>query len=839
MIRDIRSFLRRLRRDWIHCGMAILILGVAVGATAAAYVLIDSLVLHPLEIPTLNRVVKIVGLASGNLPTADPVLWWKQAPSLEYLALDRGGVVAAQAREWRGQVSADEVSSEYFHVFAVKLFRGRDFGHEDELPAENHVVILSHSFWKSHFEDQALPLGSTLQLNRIPYMIVGIAPESLDGLATDLWIPRCLDPTQDLDLSSRTNARFYLGWVGRLRNGATTVQAHEELMDLLNHVNKFYGNSHSKLKAGEFVEVFSFQHYFVSLYGSGLKALLAGAVLILLIASADCSGFLIGRAARSAKEVAIRRILGASQLAIFRQSLIEASGLGLLSGFVGVLVAKAMLFACQSVFPVYLVRLRDRELIGPRVFLGCLVVGIVVGILAGWLPGKRMASEGIAQVLKEDSGPLTGPRGKWLRVSLVSAQIAFTFVLLMGAALMLETADKLLGNGKGYTLDGVFAAHLSIPGEQITRNADLTSNQNKSRNETRTQEKDEKQENLESTSNSTSLAASAAEAQALRAKETEILETVASAPGVSSVSLTDNLPVRNASVGSYLNGWAQNNFFSLRGVVDRNYFRVLRMRFLAGHTFSSSQAQEIIIEERVRQALWPGQNAVGRTVRVLGGNKEETRVVVGVVNDTRSLEIGDHSTGQFYLPGSFQGNSQRGWSAYLLLFCPSGCAKVTPTLLAALQKVGADSYVDRVAPLADYSDVTEQLWIRTSLLSFFALMGLALALGGVFVLSSYLSVARKSEIGVRLALGAERAELVLQIAREGIVSGLIGLSVGGILWLNAVPILKNLIYGVTSLDPITFGLVGSLLFAVTASASTFPVFLAVMRQNPADLLRVT
>ncbi len=834
MFRDFRRFLRSVRREWPYWGLAVLILGVAIGATATAYSLIDGLVLHPLPLPDQGRIVLIGGLTSERLPTADPVAWWGKAHSLQYLAFYDEGAAHVQAGDWRGTVTTAVVSREYFRVYGVRPARGRDFGREDEVPGQNRVAILSYAFWRSRSVGQPLPLGSNVLLNGTQYTVVGIAPKSLDGLDVDLWVPRCLKAAGSLKLSSSQDpsVKYYSGWVGRLRRAATIAQARQELMDLLNRLNTSF-TPRTRMSYGESINVGSLVDAAASLYGRALEALLAGAALLLLMAATDCCGFLMARAARRAKEASIRQVLGASRLSILRHALVEAAGLGLLGGAAGALVARAMLFACQGAFPIYFVHLRDRAFLGPQVSFGCLLLGVLVGVLVGLLPGLRIASRRNFEALKEFSGPLLGSRGRWLRWGLVVLQVAFTFALLMGAALTVETARRLFGSGKGYTIGGVFAVHLSVPGRSAPG----------ARGWTPSREPARRQENRVSAGRPAPSAASADHAQtgqSLYAEQAEILAAAAGMPEVSAEGLTDRLPIRPAPWGSYIGGWGQGNMFSWGGDVSGDYFRVLKMRFLAGHTFTSPLAHEIVIEQRVAEGLWPGKSPLGRTVVLMGGSEEESDTVVGVVNDTRSVQIDGPAKGHFYLPlGRLRPSGQTGWSAFLLLRCRVRCGNLTPALLAALGKVGADSYVDGYAALAHYSRViSEPLSMRTWLLSFYAVIGLALALGGVFVLSSYLSAMRRHDTGIRMVLGAGRADLVWQIAREGIVSALVGVAAGGLLWLSTAPVVRDLIYGVTPLNPVVLGAVGALLFAVACVASILPALAAVARQNPADLLRV-
>lgn len=834
MIReDLRNFLRSLRRDFFHWGLATLILGTAVGMTATVYTLTDKLTRHPLPVSNLDRVVTLGGLASDKLPTHDPVEWWKQAHSLEYLALVRSGQTDVRINGWRGPANVEEVSNEFFSVFGATVLRGRDFGQEDEQSGKSHVLILSYTFWKAHSQGEQLSLGSTVQLNREPYVVVGIAPDSLDGLGVDLWVPRPLDSIDSIKLSPDPSLMSHFSSIGRLRKGATVTQAHEELMDLLHRLNTLY-TPKSHARYGEVISVNLFEANFGRGYEPALRALFAGSVLILLIAGADCSGFLIGRAVGRTKEVAIRRVLGASRLDILRQALIEAGCLGLLSGMLGVAVEKIIVLGCQMAFPVYFVRLRNRTLIDSHVFLGCMVVGIFIGVLAGWLPAKKVAKEDFTRAMKEDCGPLVSSRGKWLRAGTVLLQVAFTFVLVMGATLTLETARNLFGKDKGFNVSGVIAMHMSIPLSQIPTNAGLALKQTV--NQARNQAVDGKSETQ-------SLSSPEAEGRikSLNAKETEILNAISSIPGVEGAAFTDQLPIVSPIGGVYVGGSSINNYVMFRGAVSADYFRALGIRFVSGRTFSSSPTHEVVIEESAARSLWPGQNPLGETMVLSGtAGKDDVRVVVGIVNDTRSVEIATNPPAQFYLPlDTAQNLGGDALSAYVVLQWQLASGEITPELMTALSKVGADDYVDRIAPLTEFSRaVTEPLWIRTTLLSFYAFIGLVLALSGVFVLSSYLSQIRRQEIGIRMALGAGRAELIFQITREGIVATIVGLALGATLWLSAAQVLRNLLYGVTTLDPATFLSVGSLIFLVMLLASSLPAFLAVFRQNPANLLRV-
>ena len=302
------------------------------------------------------------------------------------------------------------------------------------------------------------------------------------------------------------------------------------------------------------------------------------------------------------------------------------------------------------------------------------------------------------------------------------------------------------------------------------------------------------------------------------------------------MGIADALPV-SAPRGGFFVRHKELQQWCPSTLVAGDYFRVFQIPFIAGSPFSASGAREVIISERAGQEFWPGGNPMGDSLLIEG--EDQPRRVIGVVRDTRSLEVGEQPAPQIYLPFRDPYRNIPVTSIYLTVRCPQNCGDFFPALLEQLKGLGAGGFADRMTTMEDLAAVVMgPVRVRTTLLLSYALLGIGIGFAGIFALVSYLSVLRKHEVGIRMVFGAEPVELVISIAKEGIFSAGVGILAGGAASLAAVQVLRNLLFGVDPLDPVSFAAAGLFLFSGAILASVIPA-LWVMRYQPSRLLRVT
>jgi putative ABC transport system permease protein len=536
----------------------------------------------------------------------------------------------------------------------------------------------------------------------------------------------------------------------------------------------------------------------------------------------------MGWAAKRRKEFAVRRALGAGSVRILRQTLTEAAAIGAVVALIGLATAQGLLIASQQAIPIYLLHLRERTSITLVVLFGAFFLACFVSIVANLIPTFEALSLDAAEALKDNSGPLTSARGRVLRRSFVVLQVSLAFILTVGAVLSLQSFLNLTQTDLGYNTEGVFAAHLNFPAEQLCRAPSVSQEENLGSNK-----------KSKSPTRSSAVGIRVADdacRERLLSLQSQVLRAAGALPYVSAVGAADKLPISPPRGGPWvkrdnIEKWCPE----LR--VAGDYFRVFQIPFVAGRTFSNSVVPEMIISERTSEALWPKGNPIGDMLLVEG--EKQPRQVVGVVKDTTALEIGDQPTPQIYFPLVDTSRSTPGAvSMQLVLRCERSCGGLLPALMERLKGAGADTFVDQAATMNDLGAVvTAPVRARSMLLSSYALLGFGLALVGVFVLVSYMSVLREHELGVRMVLGAEPAELVFLLAKEGIISAGIGMLVGGVASVAAVQVLKNLLFGIDVLNLKSFAIAGFLLFAGAICAAVSAA-LRVRSYQPSDLLRV-
>jgi ABC-type antimicrobial peptide transport system permease subunit len=520
--------------------------------------------------------------------------------------------------------------------------------------------------------------------------------------------------------------------------------------------------------------------------------------------------------------------LGAGSGQILRQTIAETATLAVISGLIALVTGQALLFASRQALPIYLIHLRDRGSIMLVVFFSALLLAFLVNMVACLVPTFDALFQDATEALKDCSGPLISTGGRVLRRFFVALQVSLSFILAVGAILSLQSFLKLTRADVGYNTERVFTAHLNLPAEDLCRDGSLPP-----------QDGSLGAQKPRSPAGSSTAGVRLKDdtcRERLVSLQREILRAAGSLSYVSAVGAADRLPISRPGNGPWVKRndverWCPESF------VAGDYFRTFQIPFVAGRSFSTSAAHEVVISEKTAEALWPTGNPVGDLLFLEG--EKQPRQVVAVVSNTRSLEVGQLPAPQIYVPFLDPSRSTPGvLSMQLVMRCEQSCGDILPALMERLKSVGADVFVDQASTVDDLGAVvTAPIRARSILLSSYAMLGFGLALVGVFVLVSYVSALRQHEIGVRMVLGANPADLVLLTAKEGIISAGIGILVGGIASAAAVQVLRNFLFGIDVLDLKSFAIAGLLLFIGAIGASVLPALRAKGYQ-PADLLRV-
>jgi putative ABC transport system permease protein len=791
-IQDARYAVRALRRRPAVTGLAVLCLGIGIGASTAIFSPVDVFMFRPFPYPDPGRLVVPYlnmperGWTELNYSVGDFRDHREMARTLDIAAYDGYGYNLSGG-DLPERLSGQQVSHNFFRVVGVLPALGRAFLPEDERPGAPGVTILGHDMWLTRFGGRDV-LGTTIRLDGKPHTIVGIMPERFYFPEPDaeLYTPLTIS-------EASPRGSYYLGQVARLAPGATMETATEELKAVASRLAETYPEQNRGVGA----EITSlWDDIFGREFRDGSAICSVAVMLLLLIASANVTNLLLARAADRGREIAVRTALGAGRRRIMTQLLTESVVLGLLGGVIGMGLGWAGIKGLVSLFPAGTPR-ADEMGMDLRVVAFGLVVTLIAGIISGLAPALQTSRQDLRETLQEGGrGAAISRHGGRIRNAFVTAEVAFALVLLVAAGLLVKGFVRMKGAETG--LDGASVLTFrTTPAE------------------TRYPERED-----------------------LRRAGRDLVDRLAAVPGVQAVGLTSILPFSGNSSTSY--GLAgedttgrRTNTSSFRSV-SPGYFEAVGIELLQGRRFSAADDSGAPLVAIVNQALvrrhWPGSDAIGKGILLASGQRE----IVGIVEDTREFDLESPSPyPMIYLP---VGQSPFRFMGVALRTAGDPNA-VTAAARAAVLAMDPDQPIYDVLQLDRRLDLDIQgEGILAQIMIVLAAVALVLSLVGVYGVMAYSVSQRTQEIGVRMALGANREAVVGLVVRQGAKLAAIGCSVGLLMALGVSRGLSVFLFGVSAFDPATFG--GGLLALATAAimASYLPARRAA-RVDPMAALR--
>jgi predicted permease len=801
---DARQALRMMRKSPGFTIVAIAALALGIGANTGIFSVVDKVLLEPLPYPQPDRLVKLTRKfpqGTGDSISIPKYMAWRQNNVFSAMALydqsSPGFNLSTSDRP--EQVKGVHVSADYFEVFGINPVMGRSFTASEDFPNGPKTAIIAYSLWKSRFGADPRILGKRIILNGDPYTVVGLMPRNfVADPPADIWIPLQADPNS-------TNQGHYLSAAARLKPGVSIEQARAEMKlagERFRRVNPKWMNK------GESVTVISMRDAMVRDVRTALLVLVGAVAFVLLIACANVANLLLARGASRQKELAIRAAVGASRWRVMRQLLTESillSGLGGIFGFIlGAWGVRSLLLLVPGNIP----RLTDPEhvqslltLIDWRIAAFTIGVSFLTGIVFGLFPALKISNPDLAGVLKEASGRSgTGRKQNRLRKTLVGAEMALALVLLASAALLIRTFVGLSTANPGIDPHNVLTLQTSLGGGRYANTA--------------------KVENLI--------------VQVVRGLESVPGVQAAAAtvvlPTTSGIDMPFNIAGKALKSGELYNGDEQWRF------VTPHYFVVFKIPLLRGRVLNerdvANSARVVIINQAMAKKYWPKENPIGQVMTIgkgLGPQFEEpSREVVGVVGNVRETGLGDADEPVMYVPHSqiSEALTQLANSVIPLSWCIRSSMDPN-SLRSVVQKQFAA--IDPLLPLSEVKTMPQILAAGTArqdfnmlLLSIFAAIALVLAAIGIYGLMSYSVEQQTQEFGIRMALGANRPQLLRLVIRQGMLPVLIGIAVGVALAFGATRTLASLLYGVKPADPLSFGLVALTLLGVALFATYVP-----------------
>jgi predicted permease len=792
LLNDVRFAIRQLGKNPGFATVAVLTLALGVAANTLIFTVTNATILKKLPFPDPDRLVMVwetFGRNSDNYNIISAPNYWdfaKQNHVFEKIAIcdsaGRGYNLApnGESREPE-QVSGLRVSSTFFEVLGVQPFLGRNFVPQEEELGRSRVVILSYGLWKRRYGGDRALVGKTVRIDAEDFTVVGVMPEGFRWQfwsgPRQLWVPVGYTETD----KGRGDNSFIS--IARLKPGVTVAQARSDMAAIGGALSRQYPKDLAQMSA----TVQPMADAGMAEMRTIMLALFAAVGFVLLIACVNVANLLLARGSARQREFALKRALGAAGSRIARQLLTESLLLALLGGAAGLLLAWWSTSALTSVLPSGFLPLRDLEQLplDGRVFAFAFLVSLLTGIVFGLIPAISTIRGEFIRSLKEGGrGSLTG-RSR-LRHALVASEVALALVVLCGAGLMIASLSRVLGVDPGFNPKNVITMEMSLP-QAIIYNGPpdhpiFCRNLN---------------------------------------------ERVGAIPGVVAASAVAHLPFEgDAGRGFVVEGRPDPGPENMPGasysVACPDYFRALGQPIVEGREFiqqdSLGAPGVIVINQAMAHKYWPNEHAVGRAIR-LGGSDGTRLTVVGVVGDVHNWGLDEKIRPQLFRP-----YPQAGWPVMCVVVRTTGApSSYTPAIKAALAEVEPDRPVSNISLMTDV--VEGSVGARrfpAYLLAGFAALALTLAAVGIIGVVSYSVAQRTQEIGIRMALGAARTD-VLKLILSGSMSWVgVGIALGIIGSLGLTRLLGTLLYGVKPGNPLVLGSVSVVLASVALLASYIP-----------------
>ena len=790
--RDLGFAARMLWKNPGFTAVAVLAVALGVGANTTIFSVVNALLLRPFAYETTPRVVMVWerGIDQTNnrnsVAPANYLDWREQTKGFEEWAAYGQQHFSLNEGEQPERVPGASVTPSLFRVLAAHAERGRTFNEEEGKPGADPVVLIRHSLWRERFGSDPNIIGRTVRIDNKPRTVVGVMPDEFDFPlnACQVWAPM---PFAAEDAQDRGN--HYLQVVALMRPGVTVGQADAEVRAVAERARTLYPDSNGGRTA--FAE--SLTDSFTRGPKPYLIVLLGAVGFVLLIACANVANLLLVRASSRHRELAVRAALGASRWRLIRQLLTESLLLALIGGAAGLLfsvwgiefIAKGM----PPTFTKYIPGWRHMG-IDATVLVFTLGASVLTGIVFGIVPALQATRTNLNESLKEggQKGASGGVRRNFMRSVLVVSEVALSLVLLVGAGLMVRSFYEMLKADLGLRPDGVLTVQMSLP-----------------------------------------RAAYPEEAQRVDFYE-RLVARVRALPGVTSAAAINNVPMsRDGNMSSQFHVEGRpapppdRRPYANYNVVTPGYFETAGTSILRGRGFGESDDERsplvCVVNETLARHLFPGEDPVGH--RLVVRDDEAPWEIVGVAADVKNEDLEQESEWEFYRP-----HRQEPWYTMALVVRAGEGASATglaPAVRGEVKALDAGLPVYNVRTMRDVVDeAVSPKRLTMFLLAFFALGALGLAAVGLYAVMSYAVAQRRHEIGIRLALGAQGADILRLVLSQGLVLTLVGLGLGlaGALMLTRV--MAKILYGVSATDPLVFGGVALVLAAAGLLACYVP-----------------
>ena len=800
---DLHYGLRLLVRNPGFSAVAVLTLALGIGVTTAIFSLVNGILLRPLPYPQSERLVRLLqaypekGLDSWRLSQANFASYRDQSTVFSSVAAYATSGMNLTGLPTPERLQAAKVTGDFFKVLGVDPMMGRSFVPEEDVPGKNHVCVLSYGFWQRHFSGDHNVIGKTLVLNNASTEIIGVMPASFGFPAPEIevWVP--------IGLDSQASHPFFLTGIARMKPGVQRATAQSETTAIMwragqQNPHMVGRNDPPPAGAGLRTSIVSLKEAIVGKTEKPLLVLQFAVIFILLIACANVANLLLSRTTVRGLEIALRSALGAQPKRVIQQLLTESILLALFGGIPGIALAWGVVKTLSHLPLAGIPRLNEVS-ISVGVLLFAVFIALLTGVLFGLAPIFYTYRSGLKAGLTEGQRGSSMGSGRWLNRSLVAAQLALSLVLLIGAGLFLKSFRELLGVNPGFEAKSTLTMLLPVT--------------------------DQKYPNPP---------------QAVQFYR-NLLDQMRIIPGVTAVGAGSNLPFSGEEV---YDGYIVEGHEPAPGseptqtqlqIVTPGYFHALGMSLLRGRDISDGDQEKTpmvaVVDETLVLRYWPDGDAIGKRVRTTGDPTWFT--IVGVVNGIKDQNLAEDLKPHIYI--AYGQDPQL--RMYLALRTAGDPAALSSTVRSKIRELDADVPVYAVRTISEVVDksLTSQK-LSNLLLTAFAALALILAVIGIYGMMSVYVTGRTREFGIRLAVGAKPANLLVSVLKQGFVLVIEGIAVGLFCAFVLTRTISSLLFNVSSTDPLVFLGVPLLLISVATLACYWPARRAA-RTNPLTALR--
>jgi len=797
---DIRYGARLLLKSPGFTLIAVLTLALGIGANTAIFSVVNFVLLRPLPYANSDQLLMIwernlkKGWSESPTSSANFVDFRTSARNLEVAAFtDTNGNFNLTGGDQPERVAGLRVSANLFPLLGVNPGRGRLFLPQEDQPGAGHVLILSYGLWQRTFAANANLINQTIQLNSQSYTVVGIMPpdfkfppafsavvgsseESVSN--ADLWVPLTTD---DIPL---VRDRRDLKMMGRLKPGVTVAQAQADLNAIASRLDREFPD----VNGGIETHVIPLREQVTGDISLALFVLMTAVALVLLIACANVANLLLAKATGRQKEIAIRTALGATRLRILRQLLTESVLLGLLGGLLGLLFAVIGAETLIAFVTTNIPKLKDFTF-DATVLLFTLLIALVTSLFFGLAPAIDASKPNLNEALKEGGRSSSGSASRQrLRDFLVITEVALAVILVTASGLMFRSFLRLQGVNPGFNPKNLITLEVELPDAKYHA------------------------------------------AQQQQNFQQQLLQRLTTIPGVQSAAAVDNVPF---GVNAF------NTSFMIEGrpvpavterprafyrVISPNYFRTMGIPFRRGNEFTDRDSAEMpgvaIINETATRKYWPGEDPIGRKIkRGRPESKNPWVTIVGIAGSASQLSLREESQPEIYVP--FLQNTTLNFS--LVVRTASDPKTITGAIRKEVWATDKDLPVSNMKLMDELiSNSTAQPRFYVILLTVFAALALILAAVGVYGVMAYSVTLRTRDIGIRMAVGAQPMDIFKHVIGHALMLASIGLVIGLVLAGTSTLVMKSLLFGISTADPLTLIVTALILLAVALLASYLP-----------------